>query len=45
MKNRMAMYEICLKIVFGFCMFYNMKKNSQPLKESSGQIYVWLLIK
>ena len=24
MKNRMAMYEISIKIVFRFCMFYNM---------------------
>lgn len=23
MKNRMAMYEIYIKIVFRFCMFYN----------------------
>jgi hypothetical protein len=23
MKNRMAMYEISIKIVFLFCMFYN----------------------
>ena len=23
MKNRMAMYEISIKIVFAFCMFYN----------------------
>ncbi len=23
MKNRMAMYEISIKIVVGFCMFYN----------------------
>lgn len=24
MKNRMAMYEISIKIVFQICMFYNM---------------------
>ena len=24
MKNRMAMYEISIKIVFLYCMFYNM---------------------
>jgi hypothetical protein len=24
MKNRRAMYEISIKTVFGFCMFYNM---------------------
>jgi|GEM_PF-5783665 len=27
MKNRMAMYEISIKIVFQKCMFYNMVFN------------------
>lgn len=38
MKNRRAMYEISIKIVFQFCMFYNMVLWSIEFQALEGEL-------